>query len=201
MLTFTIPFRNYNTLLHTNEPSSIHCSAASHSIPHVLLRGHTLLLVFVSACLCDWVITCLLAFVCAHVCTFARYVGVASPTHPRRLQAVCRWLPAVSCSLAGWKWLVESPPGAFLMLQAHVSLHLPRISLLTWGLIPASELRSYPLPPSTGGTQPCQNGSKEESVGGQICQCQPKLPMHTTYSNLHKNTSFTLSWMLHSLGQ
>lgn len=50
------------------------------------------------------------------------------------------------------------------------------------------------FPPSTGGTQPCQNGSKEESVGGQICQicqCQPKLALayciqHTqTYIKTH----------------
>ena len=61
------------------------------------------------------------------------------------------------------------------MLQADVSLHLPRISLLTWGLMPASELRSYPLPPSPGGTQPRQSGSKEERVGGQMCRCQLKL--------------------------
>eukprot|EP00064_Thunnus_orientalis_P011673 superscaffoldBa00001707_g11704 len=58
----------------------------------------------------------------------------------------------------------------------------PLISPLTWGLMPASEPRSHPLPSSPGGPQPCQRRSEDESGGGQICQYQPKLPMHTAYT-------------------
>lgn len=48
------------------------------------------------------------------------------------------------------------------MLQSDISLRLPLISLLIWGLMQASKPRFHPLLSNPGGPPPCQSGSEEE---------------------------------------
>lgn len=80
---------------------------------------------YFTTCVCLWWLSDY-TFRCVHMyvhlsvwCIFCQSVQIPGS------QAVCRQLPAVSCSLASWKRWVESPPGDFLMLQADVSLCLP----------------------------------------------------------------------------
>lgn len=80
---------------------------------------------YFTTCVCLWWLSDY-TFRCVHMyvhlpvwCIFCQSVKIPGS------QAVCRQLPAVSCSLASWKRWVESPPGDFLMLQADVSLCLP----------------------------------------------------------------------------
>lgn len=131
LLTFTKRFRNHNSPLHTHQQSHIYWLAANHSIPPCpAARTYFTAPVcfYVPLRLSDYTFTCVCVHMCVHLC--GALALRLPPIHAAFRQS--GRLPVAPCCLllcSRLEMVVESPPGAFLMLQA-VSLpltppHLP----------------------------------------------------------------------------